>query len=157
MGGNKLNNETFLEFALEILSKEYAGESKRELVTNIKDILGTRKIVLAESFYQIILMLKLDIDSVCEILFKEHKVVVLNLVQESDNKLKDFLTPFIYDSSIIASSACIENTRFSRLLKGEFVKLYPSEVYGIAKSFNLMPHQLFHYFYGQGERPLIGV
>lgn len=157
MRDNKLSNDRFLEFALEIVSKEYTGKTKLDLVINIKDILGTRKFVLAEPFYHIVLMLKLDIDSVCEIMFKDHKLVTLNLVRESNNKLQDFLYPFINDSRIIASSANIEYTRLSRLLKGEFVSLYPNEVYGIAKSFNLLPNELFQYFYGHGERPVIGI
>lgn len=157
MRDNKLSNDRFLEFALEIVSKEYKGKTKLDLVTNIKDILGTRKFVLAEPFYHIVLMLNLDMDSVCEIMFKDHKLVTLNLVRESNNKLQDFLYPFINDSRIIASSANIEYTRLSRLLKGEFVNLYPNEVYGIAKSFNLLPNELFQYFYGRGDRPVIGI
>ncbi|MCX2681908.1 hypothetical protein OOZ15_18290 [Galbibacter sp. EGI 63066] len=63
--------------------------------------------------------------------------------------------PTIRCTKYVASAANIENTRLSRLLSSEFIHLYPNEVYGLAKSISLEPSQLFHYFYGDGKRPVV--
>ncbi|MDG3584708.1 hypothetical protein OSR52_02425 [Galbibacter sp. CMA-7] len=93
----------------------------------------------------------------CDELFKKHKFTLLHLESDSNNKLKDFLSPFVQGTKDIASAANIENTRLSRLLSGEFIHLYPNEVYGLAKSLSLKPSQLFHYLYDDGKRPIVGV
>ncbi|MBC9795120.1 hypothetical protein [Sinomicrobium weinanense] len=157
MKNNKLQTDYFLEFVLKIISKEYSGKSKRELETVVRDILGMRNLVLAESFYGVLQLLNMNIDVLCDKLFKDHKFTRLHLVSESGNKLKDFLSPFVQGTKDVASAANIENTRLSRLLKGEFMHLYPNEVYGLSKSLGLKPSQLFYYLYGDGERPVVGV
>lgn len=154
---NKLQTDYFLGLALKVISKEYSGKSKPELEILVRDILGKRNLVLAESFYGVLQLLNMNIDVTCDKVFKEHKFTRLHLVSESGNKLKDFLSPFVQGTKDVASAANIENTRLSRLLKGEFMHLYPTEVYGLAKSLGLKPSQLFHYFYGDGERPVVGV
>lgn len=156
MKNNQLQTQEFLGFVLKIIAKEYRGKSKRDLEAKVKDMLGTRKLVLAASFYNVLKLLNADVDVACDKLFKNHKFSLLDLLPESDNRLKDFLSIFIQETKDIASAAKIENTRLSRLLSGEFMHLYPDEVYGLAKSFSLNPSQLFDYFYGDGDRPVVG-
>lgn len=157
MKNNKLRTDYFLKFALEIVLKEYTGESKLEYEVLVKDILGTRKFVLAESFYKVLQLLNVNIDVSCDKLFQNHTFTLLDLRPESNNKLKDFLSPLVQDTKDVASAAKINNSRLSRLLSGEFKHLYPNEVYGLAKSLGLKPSQLFYYFYGNGKRPIVGV
>ncbi|MCL6220664.1 hypothetical protein [Zunongwangia pacifica] len=157
MNNNILSTDFFLKFIFKLISKEYSGKSKKKLENVIEDIVGTRNLVLAESFYNVTQLLNINIDVVCDKLFKDYKFKRLHLISESDNKLKNFLSPFVKGSKDIALAANIENTRFSRLLKGEFVHLYPSEVYGISKSLDIKPSQLFNYLYGDGERPKIEI
>jgi hypothetical protein len=147
----------FLEFALKIISKENSGKSKRALETQVEKIIGTRKVVLAHSFYTVSVLLNVDIDSLCDELFNNIKPTKLYPISESENKLSDFLSPFVQDIKVISSAVAIKNSRLSRLLSGEFKHLYPNEVYSMAIFFGLKPNQLFCYFYGEGERPIVGV
>ena len=146
-----------MEFVLKIISKEYTRKFKLEREDLVKGILGKRKLVLAESFYKVLHLLNVNIDASCDKLFGDHKYTPIDLKSESNNKLKDFLSPFVQDTKDVASASNIENSRLSRLLSGEFKHLYPNEVYGLAKSLGLKPSQLFHYLYGDGERPVVGV
>lgn len=157
LNNNELNTITFLDFALKIVSKNYTGKSKRDVETQIKKTLGTRKLILATSFYSVLKLLDLDVDLLSEKFFKNHKFSPLDLTPESDNRLKDFLSPYILDVKTVSNAANIENTRLSRLLSGEFTHLYPNEVYGLSKAFGLNSSQLFEYFYGNGSRPVVGV
>lgn len=157
MNNKELETSVFLDYILKIVSKSYSGKSKREVETRIKKILGSRKHILATSFYNISQLLAIDIDALSEKFFKNRKFTVLDLAPTSDNRLKDFLSPHIRDVKEVSIAANIENTRLSRLLSGEFTHLYPSEVYGLAKAFILEPSQLFNYFYGNGPRPVVGM
>lgn len=153
---NELDTDLFFGFVQEIISKESTGKSKQELESQIKDILGSRKTVLAESFYGVSIILNVDIDILCDNLFKNHDVDILYPIVESDNKLHVFLEPFIIGSTKIASTMGAGNSRLSRLLDGQFKQLYPFEVYSMAKAFKLRPRQLFDYLYGNGKRPRVG-
>lgn len=157
MKNRELETRIFLDSMLRKLARAYTGKSRRELEAKIREILGSRKLVLAVSFYNVIQLLDLDIDELSEHFFKTHSFSLINLAPESENRLKDFLTPYIQDLKNISKASNIENTRLSRLLSGEFINLYPSEVYGLAKSFGLNPSQLFDYLYGDGDRPVVGL
>lgn len=157
MINNKLKSEYFLECVLAIKSKEFTENSMREIESQIKDLLGTRKFILAESFYNVLLILNIDIDDFCDNIFGNLKITALYPLPESDNKLNDFLSPFVQDTKEIASAIGVDNSRLSRLLSGEFKHLYPNEVYSIAKFFGIRTLQLFQYLYGGGMRPIIGL
>ncbi|MBD1431768.1 helix-turn-helix transcriptional regulator [Sphingobacterium sp. DN00404] len=154
---NKLETDFFSSFVLKSLSKKFSGKEKRELELRIKELLGTRRNILARNFYDVITLLSLDIDLICEKLFKEHKFTPIRAVGDSSNKLRLFLSIFLQDITRIASATGIENSRLTRLLSGEFKNLYPDEIYGLAKAFGLKPSQLFDYFYGDGKRPVVGM
>lgn len=157
MKNKELYTDSLLSFVLKIASKDYSSKSRRELETQVRKMLGSRKLVLAVSFYNVSTLLDLDIDAFSERFFGNYKFKKLDLTPTSDNRLKDFLTPYTRDVKEISTAANIENTRLSRLLSGEFAHLYPSEVYGLAKAFGLNPSQLFDFFYGKGPRPVVGV
>jgi hypothetical protein len=153
---NKLETEFFSTFILKSISKRFSGKEKRDFELRVKELLGTRKNILARNFYDVITLLGLDIDLICEKLFKKHKFKLIRHVGDSSNKLRFFLSIFLQDVTQIALATGIENSRITRLLSGEFKNLYPDEVYGLAKAFDLKPSQLFEYFYGDGERPVVG-
>jgi len=154
---NKLKSKYFLECVLAIRSKELTESSKQEIESQIKDLLGTRKFILAESFYNVLISLNIDIDDFCDNIFGKLKITTLYPLPESDNKLNDFISPFVQDTKEIASAIVVDNSRLSRLLSGEFKHLYPNEVYSIAIFFGLRPQQLFQYLYGGGMRPIVGL
>lgn len=157
MTNSRLETEKFLKFILKISSKSLVGKEKRNLESDLKNRLGTRKHVHASTFFDTINLLNLDIDSLCEKLFNDDYFKEIDFSMQSGNKLKDFLSIYTRDVTSVAHSAGIENSRLNRLLSGEFKHLYPDEVYGLAKAFRVKPSQLFEYFYGDGERPVVGI
>lgn len=154
---NELYTDLFLDYLLKVITRNFTGKVKRELERQIEEFLGSRKLVLATTFYHALQALELDIDKTSEKFFKNHMFTLINLRPETDNRLRDFLAPHILGVKNVSVATNIEYTRLSRLLSGEFSHLYPNEVYGLAKAFSLNPSTLFEYFYGDGPRPVVGL
>lgn len=157
MISNRLTTETFFKHLSIKVLKNYSGRAKLKLEEEIRQNIGTREFVVAGAFYNTLVSLNEDIDETCNTLFKKLSIHKLDILPESDNKLMDFLTPFTKDSKEISSAMGIESPRLSKLKSGESKSLFPNEVYSLAKAFSLKPSELFDYFYGDGERPKVGV
>ncbi|MGE8425055.1 MAG: hypothetical protein ACN6PI_19625, partial [Sphingobacterium siyangense] len=58
----------------------------------------------------------------------------------------------------IASAIGASGSRISRIRHAtDETDFYPYQVYALAKISQIKPTQLFDYFYGEGERPVIGL
>ncbi|WP_437920416.1 helix-turn-helix domain-containing protein [Sphingobacterium sp. LRF_L2] len=135
-----------------------SDEEKRFLQQKINDTIGTSaQSFSAIKFLIVAKLIKIDIDDLCENVFHDHKWKKLDWSTFGTNHLKTFLTPFTFSQNSIAEYAGIEKARLSRVMNGLLETLYPHEVYGLAKAFDLNPSELFDYFYGNGEKPLVGL
>ena len=67
--------------------------------------------------------------------------------------LFDYFKP----QNFIEDKTEIDNVRLNKLLTDPLKRPYAEELYNIAKLLQIKPSQLFEYFYGDGERPMIGL
>lgn len=151
-----LNISTFRGFVLSEIKHTHNKSEMRKLEKEIDKLLGTRSLILGKTFYDVIKLLNLNIDTVCFSLFPKVSSK-LNLFPESDNKIYNFISSYIGDLKLLSKATGIEYNRLTKLFNGEYKNAYPEDVNGIAIAFNLKPSQLFEYFYGDGERPIIGL
>jgi len=152
---NNLTSESLKDFCLKILKKELKGRKLEQRFKELSQLVGDRQYVLGKTFYSVSKFLNIDIDQLCIKVFKDYKWRPLSNVGEFQTKIQAFIYPYVNSSNTISAAAGIEKTRFSRLQKGELKELYADEIYGLAKAFGLKPSQLFDYFYGDGERPVV--
>ncbi len=109
------------------------------------------------TFYTILKRLEEDIDKTSNILFKDYNWTKIENTTSAGTKLAQLISPITKSEAEIAEAAGIKKVRFSRVKNSEIEDLYAWEVYGLAKALGLKPSQLFEYFYGDGERPVIGM
>lgn len=107
-------------------------------------------------FYLIINKIEEDIDKVCDILFHDYVWELLDDVKENETKLAKFIYHYTRSDEQIAKAAGIQPSQFNRVKNKKDKDFYAHEVFGLAKTCGLKPSQLFHYFYGDGERPVVG-
>lgn len=83
-----------------------------------------------------------------------NSIVKINSTTISINVLTDIsLTDGEIASAIGASGSRISRIRHAN----DGTDFYPYQVYTLAKISQIQPSQLFDYFYGDGERPIIGL
>jgi len=150
-----LDISTFRDFVLNEIKQTHTNSEKRRLGKEIDKLLGSRDLVLGKTFYLVIKLLNLNIDTVCFTLFPKQSSSGLNLFPESNNKIYNFISTYIGDLKLLSKATGIEYNRLTKLFNGEYKNAYPEDVNGLAIAFNLKPSQLFEYFYGDGERPII--
>ncbi|WP_284180535.1 helix-turn-helix domain-containing protein [Sphingobacterium faecium] len=150
-----LNILTFRGFVLNEIKHSHNNSEKRKLEKEIDKLLGTRGLVLGKTFYDVIKLLNLNIDTVCFTLFPKESSSKLNLFPESNNKIHNFISTYIGDLKLLSKTTGIEYNRLTKLFNGEYKNAYPEDINGLAIAFSLKPSQLFEYFYGDGERPVI--
>jgi hypothetical protein len=154
---NKL--EEFFKYILSILKKKI--KNKSELKNKSKEISN----LLSESspkldgriFHKTLIFLGEDIDTFCNNYFNKHEGYILASLKKNENLFHDLINPYINSQNQISDSSKIIAKRFNRLFSGELKELYPDERYGLSKALACKPSQLFDYFYGEGERPVIGL
>lgn len=110
-----------------------------------------------QTFYTILKRLEEDIDKACSTLFEDYNWTKIEKTTSAGTKLAQLVSSITKSETEIATAAGIKKVRFNRVKNSEVEDLYAYEVYGLAKSFDLKPSQLFDYFYGDGERPVVGV
>ena len=154
---NNLTSETLKTLCFKILKKELKGRKLEQKFKELSQLIGDRQYVLGRVFYSVSKSLDIDIDLLCTKVFKDYKWLPLFNNVEFQTKIQTFIYPYVNSANNISVAAGIEKTRFSRLQKGELKELYADEVYGLARAFDLKPSQLFEYFYGDGERPVVGI
>src|SRR5690606_28259922 len=110
----------------------------------------------ALSFYKVLQIIGDDFDTVCMVFFKDHSAFRLESLNHNANKLDSLFSPLINSRKELSKASFIKETRLSELFKKRFDQLYAYEAFGLSIAAGLKPSQLFDYFYGSGNRPLIG-
>ncbi|TYR36913.1 helix-turn-helix transcriptional regulator [Sphingobacterium phlebotomi] len=139
---NKINQKYIVEntgFSAEKVSNYY-----------IED----RTLVYADEFYKIIKCTSLDFDDSCAEIFKD--IDITNYESKWQSELGIFLFGYFKPLSYLQEKTGIDGVRLNKLLTDKKKRPYAAELYLIAKALNLKPSQLFDYFYGDGERPVVG-
>jgi len=152
------NLTLFKEFISNILKKRF------KISIEYRDKLQAISSILSESspkldgrvFYKVVKYLNQDIDTICKAFYRKNTAHILDSLKRTDNRFANLISPHLNSQNQISESSKISSKRFNRLFAGELKELYAEEVYGLAKAFNLKPSQLFEYFYGDGERPVVG-
>lgn len=111
----------------------------------------------AKTFFNVIKSLELDLKIICVLFFKTIPSIKLTSIKPSENKLNDLLGPYFNSKLELVTASGIKETTLKELFDNKFNRIYAYEVCAIAISFGIEPHILFEYFYGDGERPVIGL
>lgn len=130
---------------------ELNRDKYQSLISSLGDELYGR------TFYTILKRLEGDIDKACSTLFEDYNWTKIKKTTSGGTKLAQLVSSITKSEAEIATAAGIKKVRFNRVKNSEVEDLYAYEIYGLAKAFGLKPSQLFDYFYGDGERPLIGM
>lgn len=152
------NLHVFRELAGEILTANFRGKMNYgEIQERVNKILKDETTRLtAKSFYNVILLLNQSVDIVCRRFFHGHLAKKLESLEQSPNKLQNLFNPLLNSRAQLSKASGIKETRLGELLQKKFDEIYASELYGLAIAAGLKPSQLFEYFYGDGERPVVG-
>jgi len=154
----KYNSQTFKSLTDEILTNNFRGKmSYGETQVKVNQILKNETARLtAKSFYNVILLLNQKVDIVCRRFFQGHPAKKLESLEQSPNKLQNLFNPLLNSRAQLSKASGIKETRLGELFQKKFDEIYASEIYGLAIAAGLKPSQLFDYFYGDGERPVVG-
>lgn len=160
MTENQLNKlESFTKHILSIIDKKFKNKLEHKNKSQqILDILnGSSPKLDGRIFYRVLIILGEDIDEFCDNYFGKHEGYILESLKKNGNLFHDLIYPFTNSQNQISDSSKIIAKRFNRLFSGELTELYADEIYGLSKAFAWKPKQLFDYFYGDGERPMINI
>lgn len=157
MSKNRLLASEFIDFLKKINDNKTHAKQNYDAFKEIQQTIDNRKYVTGEVFYEVILKLHLDINIITKDLFSKKGEKKMSFIGEQDNKFRDFISPFTIEMKEIAKIMDAIPSRATKLKTGESKVLYPHEVYGLAIAFGLKPSQLFDYFYGDAERPIVGL
>ncbi|TJZ60059.1 hypothetical protein FAZ15_14335 [Sphingobacterium olei] len=133
------------------------NEESEAILELISGIIGDRSFIMGKVFNAVANIAEIDIDLLCSELFEDYKWELVIDLSKAKTKLQAFIMIYANSNNSISTASGMEKSRFSRLQNGELQELYADEVYGLAKAFGLKPSQLFNYFYGDGERPVVGL
>lgn len=153
------NLKEFKLFIQKILDKKYKGKLiYSEIKDKIDVILKNETSRLsALSFFKTLLVINEDLDKSCKVFFKGHPAFILNTLQQNSNKLDNLFSPLLNSKAELSKACAIKETRLSELFQKRFDQLYAYEAFGLSIAVGIKPSQLFKYFYGDGERPVIGL
>lgn len=157
---NQENNlKKFRDFIFNILKRKFKSTIERSNKLESISLLLFKSSPKLDGriFYDVLIYLEEDIDETCKAYFNGHQATVLSSLTNSENLFFKLISPHINSQNQISDSSKINSKRFNRLFLGELQELYADEVFGLAIAFSLKPSQLFNYFYGDGERPVVGV
>jgi len=110
-----------------------------------------------KTFFVITTSLGLNLADICKQFFKNIPSTKLKSLKSSENKLEDLFGIFFNAKTDLVTASCIMETTLNELFKNKFDRIYAYEVCALAIAFGIEPHILFEYFYGDGERPVIGL
>ncbi|MDR6733804.1 MULTISPECIES: helix-turn-helix domain-containing protein [Sphingobacterium] len=134
-------------------------ENKNNELSNVKgridSIIGDRKFVTGRAFYTVAQIVNIEIESLCNNVFKDNKFNLVIDFSTAKTKLQAFIMIYANSNNHISRASGIEKSRFSRLQNGEVQEIYADEVYALAKSFNISPSLLFEYLYGENKELLL--
>ncbi|MCW8310846.1 hypothetical protein K7A41_06395 [Sphingobacterium sp. InxBP1] len=155
----KFNLKSFIDFIEVILEKKFRGKfNYSEIKSQIENTLDNETSKLtALSFYKVLKIINEDIDKTCIAFFKGHTAYKLESLNHNANKLSNLFTPLLNSRKDLSKASSIKETRLGEIFEKRFDQLYAYEAYGLSVAAGLKPSQLFEYFYGDGERPMIGM
>lgn len=152
-----INPELLKGIIEEVLNERKENSNLNDLLDSVVTLLGTRKTIRGAVFYEISVLIGINIDILCERVFRNTKYKLLIDLSKAKTKLHAFMMIHSNSDRKISDLTGIETSRLSRLQDGKIKDMYVDEVYALASIFGLKPSQLFEYFYGDGERPIIGL
>lgn len=152
-----INPELLKGIIEKILNEREENNNTNELLHSTGSLLGTRKTIRGAIFLEISILTGIDIDILCARVFSNTTYELLVDLSKAKTKLHAFMMIHSNSDRKISELTGIETSRLSRLQDGKIKDMYADEVYSIASIFGLKPSQLFDYFYGNGERPIIGL
>ncbi|MNJ96980.1 hypothetical protein D3C87_147150 [compost metagenome] len=153
------NLKSFKGFIEVVLEKKFRGKfNYSEIKNKIEGILinETSKLT-ALAFYKTLQIVNNDFDKMCIAFFKGHPAYKLESLNHNANRLDNLFTPLLNSRKELSKASSIKETRLGELFTKRFDQLYAYEAYGLSIAAGLKPSQLFDYFYGEGERPVIGL
>ncbi|WP_144243374.1 helix-turn-helix domain-containing protein [Sphingobacterium sp. ML3W] len=138
------------------ITQKYVSDSTGFTTTKVNKLYIEKTTLLyADEFYRVIKSTTLDFDYSCEEIFKNSNN------KEFNNKWKSTLGILLFDyfkpQNYIEDNTGIDNVRLNKLLTDPKKRPYAEELNNVAKLMGIKPSQLFEYFYGDGERPVIGL
>ena len=135
-------------------------DNKEETKDRIQDLItknGSDKF-FGKMFYITLTELKKDIDIACEDLFHDYEYEGIKPTNKNNSKFSIFVSGISLNDADIANAIGASGSRVSRVRNNtDETDFYPYQVYALAKISNILASQLFDYFYGDGERPVIGL
>ena len=137
-----INDESLLNQKMQQVESLLEGETTR---------------LTGKTFFTITNLLDLNLAHICTQFFKNLPSTKLKSFKRSDNKLEDLFGIFFNVKTDLVNASCIMETTLNELFKNKFNRIYAYEVCALAIAFDIEPHILFEYFYGDGERPIIGL
>lgn len=136
-------------------SKKPEQEEEKDKIQNLISENGAD--LFGKMFYLVLKRIGEDIDLTCELLFSDYDYPGLTKPQQDQTKLATFISGITLSDGELAGAIGTNPTHFSRAknyINEE--QLFAFEVYALAKISNIQPSILFEYFYGDGERPVVG-
>lgn len=132
----KRNSENLVDLDHKLLNVKYILDKQTE------DIYGFE-------FYQIMRVLKLNIDKSAKALFASIPLKKLNVFKNTDglNTFEKFVNQFLIDQKDFAGNAGIDPTRLNKILKRDRKDFYAYEVYHISVSEKIKAKSAFDQLY----------
>lgn len=136
------------------ISQKSVADSTKFSTTKVNKLFNDKNTLLyADEFYKIIKCTHLNFDVSCDKIFQSSQI------KSPDNKWESKLGQLLFNvfkpQSYLENATGIKNVRLNKLLTNTYKRPYAEELYIIAKLLEISPSQLFEYFYGDGERPII--
>lgn len=153
------NTVSFRSFLKRYINENYNTSSALSQKIEIIDLFLEKETakLTAKTFFNVIKSLELDLEIICNLFFKTIPSTKLKSIKSSKNKLEDLLGPYFNSKLELVTSSGIKETTLNELFDNKFDRIYAYELSAIAISFGIEPHIMFNYFYGDGERPIIGL
>lgn len=153
-------NIEFIRYIAKWVKKQHKSMAEYEQAQSAVDSLISQLggELTGKLFHAVLQLVKLDIDIACQDLFSDYKLNALPPPKLGSSKLGIFISGVTRSEEDLAKAIGVSKTHFSNSKNdkdGE--ELFAYEIYALAILFNLKPSQLFEYFYGDGERPVIGL
>ncbi|WP_312330782.1 hypothetical protein [Sphingobacterium sp.] len=153
------NTVSFRSFLKKHINENYKTPSALSRKIEIIDLFLEKETakLTAKTFFNVIKSLELDLKIICNLFFKTIPSTKLKSIKSSKNKLENLLGPYFNSKLELVTASGIKETTLNELFDNKFDRIYAYELSAIAISFGIEPHVMFNYFYGDGERPIIGL
>lgn len=153
------NTISFRSFLKKYVNENYETSSVIFQKIEIIDLFLEKETakLTAKTFFNVVKSLELDLKIICDLFFKTIPSTKLKSIKSSENRLQDLLGPHFNSKLELVIASGIKETTLNELFHNKFDRIYAYELSAIAISFGIEPQILFNYFYGDGERPIIGL